>query len=70
MSTKSPRDIPIPGTAADRLEDRALQQEMRWILLRDGWSARSEARRQWYKGKSMKRRRKKFRAKVYSPRRS
>ena len=37
MNDNSPRrEGPTPGSAADLLDDRALQQEMRWALLRDG----------------------------------
>lgn len=38
---------PKPGTAADRLDDQALSQEMNWNLERAGWSAESEARREF-----------------------
>ena len=36
-----------PGMSADSLEDHAIQQEMNWNLQRHGWSADSEARREF-----------------------
>ena len=36
-----------PGMSADQLEDHAIQQEMNWNLQRHGWSAESEARREF-----------------------
>jgi hypothetical protein len=39
--------IPAAGSAADALDDRALQQEMDWNLQRHGWAAESEARREF-----------------------
>jgi hypothetical protein len=38
---------PKPGSAADTADDRAIQQEMNWNLERHGWSAESEARREF-----------------------
>jgi hypothetical protein len=39
--------IPPAGGAADNLDTHALQQEMNWNLERHGWSAESEARREF-----------------------
>lgn len=39
--------LPKAGSAADAADDHALQQEMKWNLERHGWSAESEARREF-----------------------